>query len=154
VSRDEKILKRKTVMTSTVLVSTKDELKQAINDKIERIVITDAALAKHIRVVKSSAKWVLTAAIAAAVGTGVAATNFWNPAGWAGGATAGVITMGLGAAGAAGAVDATLITAIIVLGLSATILYAIYSNYDVKGGGKITLPNGTELEGELNLERK
>lgn len=135
-------------MTSTVLVSSKEELKQAINDKVERIVITDAALATHIRVVKTSSKWVLAAAIAAVVGTGVAVTNFWNPAGWVGGAAAGAVTMGLGAA------DATLITAIVVLGLSATILYAIYSNYDVKGSGKVTLPDGTEFEGGLTMERR
>lgn len=141
-------------MTSTALVSSKGELKQAIIDKIERIVVTDPALAKHIRVVKTSSKWVLVAAIAAAVGTGVAATNFWNPAGWVGGATAGAVTMGLTAAGAAGAVDATLIAAILVLGLSASILYAIYSNYDIKGSGKIKLADGSEIEGELSLVRK
>lgn len=141
-------------MTSTVLVSSKGELKQAINDKIEQIVIIDPALARHIRVIKSSSKWVLAAAIAAALGTGVAATNFWNPAGWAGGATAGVVTMGLTAAGAAGAIDATLIAAIVVLGLSATILYAIYSNYEIKGSAKFKNADGTEIEGELSLVRK
>lgn len=141
-------------MTSTVLVSSKAELKQAINDKVERIVVADPALAKHIRVVKTSSKWVLAAAIAAVLGTGVAATNFWNPAGWAGGATAGMATMGLTAAGAAGALDASVIGAIAVLGLSASILYAIYSSYEITGSAKIKMPDGTEVEGELNLVRK
>ena len=78
--------------------------------------------------------------MAAIGGVGVGATNFWNPIGWGAGA------VGLVAGGS------TLI-AIVALGVGATLIYAIYNGYSIKGKTKVTTPDGTVYEAEVVMER-
>jgi len=124
-------------MQEYVLVNTKAELKQAIDNETKNIIVMDEGLASNIKKVKLASKVGLTLAIGS---IGVAATNFWNPVGL----TAGFV----------GAVSSgTLITAIVTLGLGATFIWAIYNNYSIKVKGKYTSSNGEEIEGEIILER-
>ena len=125
-------------MASIAVVATKKELEQALARKTQKIVITDADIASNVKIVKAASQAGLVGTIAAA---GVAVTNFWNPIGWT--------------AGLAGAVSGgTIITALVVLGLSATLIWAIYNEYDIKAGGKVTLPDGTVVQGEMVLQKK
>jgi hypothetical protein len=43
--------------------------------------------------------------------------------------------------------------AIIELGLGATLICAIYNNYSIKAKGKVTMPDGTVVEGDVVLEK-
>ena len=124
-------------MSSYAVVTNKTELKNALEREVQKIIITNPDLASNVRILKSSSQAALIAALAAA---GVAVTNFWNPIGW---------TVGLVSAVSGG----TIIAAIVVLGLGATLIWAIYNNYSIKTGGKLTLPNGTIVEGEIVLEK-
>ena len=65
-------------MSNYAVVSNKQELEQALERKVDKIIVIDSDLARNIRTVKLASKAALTAAIA---GIGVAATNFWNPVG-------------------------------------------------------------------------
>lgn len=124
-------------MSNYAVVSTKKELEQALERRVEKIIITDPDLARNIQSVKFASKAALTAAIA---GIAVAATNFWNPVGWGAGfvgAIAGGSTM----------------VAIIALGLGAALVWVIYNDYDIKAKGKVKMQDGTEIEGELILEK-
>lgn len=125
-------------MKSYAIVSSKAELKKALERKVEEIVIIDSSLAKNIRIVKYSSRFAIVAATA---GAGVAATNFWNP-------------VGLSAGVAAFAVGGSTLTAIVVLGVGAVLIFALYNDYDVKAKGKVKLPDGTEVDGELILSKK
>lgn len=125
-------------LSNIAIVSTKKELEQALARKTQKIVITDSNIASSVKTVKTASQAGLVAAIAAA---GIAATNFWNPIGW---------TAGLVGAASGGAI----ITALIVLGLGATLIWAIYNEYDIKAGGKLTLPDGTVVEGEMVLQKR
>lgn len=119
------------------VVSTKKELEQALERKVDKIIVTDPDLARNIRTVKSASKVALTAAIGAVT---VAATNFWNP-------------VGLGA-GLFGAVaSGSIITAIILLGLGMALVWVIYNEYKIVVKGKVKMPDGTEIEGEIVLEK-
>lgn len=119
------------------VVSTKKELEQALERKVDKIIVTDPDLARNIRTVKSASKVALTAAIGAVT---VAATNFWNP-------------VGLGA-GLFGAVaSGSIITAIILLGLGIALVWVIYNEYKIVVKGKVKMPDGTEIEGEIVLEK-
>lgn len=124
-------------MTSYAIVSNKKELEQALDRKVDKIIVTDPDLAKNIKNVKLASKAALLAAIA---GVGVAATNFWNPVGWS--------------AGLVGAVaGGSTMVAIVALGLGAALVWIIYNDYDIKAKGKVKMPNGTEVEGEIILEK-
>ena len=125
-------------MNGYAIVSTKKELAVALKRQVDTILIANPDLAGNIKIIKSASNVALVAAIAA---TGVAATNFWNPVGWGAGIV-GITTGG------------TITIALIALGLGATLIWAIYNNYDIKAGGKITLPDGTVIEGEIILEKK
>jgi hypothetical protein len=125
-------------MSSYAVVSNKAELEKALEKGVQEIVITDIGVARNIKIVKATSRAGLAVAIGSAL---VAAVNFWNPIGW---------TVGAVEAVSGGAI----ITALIVLGLGATLIWAIYNKYDVKAGGKVTLPDGTTVEGELILQRK
>ena len=125
-------------MPSIAVVNTKNELEQALARKTKKIVITDSDIASNVKIVKTASQAGLLAAIAAA---GIAATNFWNPIGW----TAGLVGVVSGG---------TIIAALVVLGLGATLILAIYNEYDIKAGGKITLPDGTVVQGEMVLQKK
>ncbi|GLZ27641.1 TPA: hypothetical protein MXU26_004832 [Pseudomonas aeruginosa] len=139
-------------MPSSRYVGNAKELKKALNDKTEHIVITDKKLAFAVRVIKS----ITYAKLAiVATGAGVAAVGFWNPAGWgAGAATAvtasGVVASGLAAAGGAAAASAAGITggtaAVIVasisvlgvLGLAALAMHKDYAlDIDTSASGKV-----------------
>lgn len=65
-------------MSSTRFVGKAKELKSALNDKADSIVITDRKLALAVRVIKS-VTYTKLALIAG--GAGVAAASFWNPVG-------------------------------------------------------------------------
>lgn len=125
-------------MSDYAVVSTKEELKRAVERETRQIIITDPKLASNIKTVKTAS----TAALATAIGAaGVAATNFWNPVGWGAGA------VGLVAGGST-------LTAIIALGVGATLIYAIYNGYSIKGKTKVKTPDGTEYEAEIVMEKK
>lgn len=124
-------------MKNYAIVSSKEELKQALQRNVEEIVVINSSLAKNIKIVKYSSR---AAMVAATVGAGVAATNFWNPVGL----TAGV---------AAFAVGGSSLTAIVVLGVGSVLIFALYNNYDIEVKGKVKMPDGSEVEGELVLRR-
>jgi len=124
-------------------VSTREQLKSAIDDKVDYIVITDSDLAKKVKTVKTASKTALYAALGAC---GVGVANIWNPLGW-------IVTGGTFLIGAA--TGSTLIAAvsflIVVLGVG--ILIALFNNYTLKFSGKVKFPNGVEISGEMILER-
>lgn len=124
-------------MKNYAIVSSKEELKQALQRNVEEIVVINSSLAKNIKIVKYSSR---AAMMAVTVGAGVAATNFWNPVGL----TAGV---------AAFAVGGSSLTAIVVLGVGSVLIFALYNNYDIEAKGKVKMPDGSEVEGELVLRR-
>lgn len=124
-------------MSSYAVVSSKSELERALERKVDSIVITDSDLAGRVRTVKTASRAALVAAIAA---VGVAAVNFWNPIGW------GVGFVGL-------TTGSTIVIALAVLGLGATLIWALYNDYNITAGGKVTLPDGTVVEGELVLKK-
>ncbi|MGI9897166.1 hypothetical protein ACKVMY_16520 [Vibrio natriegens] len=124
-------------MNDYAVVNTKEELKRAVERDTRQIIITNPDLASNIKTVKTASKAALVTAIGAA---GVAATNFWNPVGWSAG------TVGLVAGGST-------LTAIIALGIGATVIYAIYNGYSVKGKAKVKTPDGTEYEAEVVMEK-
>lgn len=124
-------------MNSYAVVSTKNELKLALDRKVSKIIVTDPELARNIKNVKLASKAALAAALA---GLGLAATNFWNPVGWS--------------AGLVGAVaGGSTMVAIVALGLGAALVWVIYNDYNIKAKGKVKLPDGTEVEGEIILEK-
>jgi hypothetical protein len=122
---------------SFAIATNKRELEEALKNKIDKIIVTDPDLARNIRTVKFASKASLVAAIA---GVGVAATNFWNPVGW---------SVGLVSEVAGGSIT----VAIIALGLGAALVIVIYNDYNITAKGKVKMPNGTEVEGEVILER-
>ena len=124
-------------MNDISIVNDKSELEEAIKKGVSTIVIKDPSLADNIKTVKMASKVALAAAIA---GAGIAATNFWNPVGWVSGI-------------ASVAVSSSLIFALVALGLSATLIWMIYNGYTIKGKGKVKLPDGTVVEGEIILEK-
>ena len=101
-------------MGETVFVSTKAELKKALEDKAQEILITDLALANYVMVVMSASKVAIGAAVA---GMGIASFNMWNPH-W------------LGVAGLTAATSATLVAAIVALGISAILIWVLWNDYD------------------------
>lgn len=119
------------------VVSTKKELDQALVRKADKIIVTDKNLARNIKSIKLASRAALTTAIAGMV---VAATNFWNPVGWGAGLV-GAVTSG------------TIITAIVALGLGAALVWVIYNDYTIKAKGKVKMLDGTEIEGEVILEK-
>ena len=124
-------------MKESAVVRTKVQLKQALDSETRNIIVADEGLARNIKAVKYASK----AGLALAVGSaGIAATNFWNPVG---------LTAGLVGAVSSG----TLITAIIALGIGATLIWAIYNDYSIKVKGKYTCSDGNTYEGEIILER-
>lgn len=124
-------------MNDYAVVHTKDELKRALEQEVQQIIITNPDLASNIRTVKTASKLALGAAIG---GAGIAATNFWNPVGWGAGA------VGLVAGGST-------LTAIITLGVGATLIYAMYNGYSIKGKTKVKTPDGSEYEAEIVMEK-
>ncbi|MBD3796122.1 MAG: hypothetical protein IE881_09430 [Epsilonproteobacteria bacterium] len=124
-------------MKSVIIVKTKKELESALDKGVSKIVVQNKDLADNIRIVKAASRITLTAALVAG---GLTTTNFWNPIGW----VSGVATT---------AISATLITAIIALGIGITLIWIIYNDYSIKVKGKAKMPDGTEVEGEIVLEK-
>lgn len=128
-------------MSSTRLVGTTKELKKALNDKIDNIVITDRKLAVVVRVIKA-VSYTKLALIAG--GVGVAAASFWNPAGLisggiagAGGLTAFALAAGgVGAAGISGGTAAVAVAAIGTVGLLGLAAMVMHKDYalDIDSG--------------------
>ena len=117
-------------------MSTTKELKKALDDKVDSIVITDSKLATSVRVIN---KIPLKTLSGIAVGSGVVVANGWNPLGWIGAgiggvASAGIVAAAVGAAGitAGTAVVATAAIAVIGgLGLAAMVMH---NKYDLDTG--------------------
>lgn len=103
---------------TTRVVTTKAQLKAALEAKTDEIIIQNPTLAKHVRLVKAASRGALLAAIASA---GIAVTNAWNPLGWGAGVV-GVVSGG------------TLITALVMLGLGAALVWIIYNDYSIETG--------------------
>jgi hypothetical protein len=110
-------------MSDVTIVHTKTELEKAIERRDKRIVIKSRALAGDVRTIKSASSGAFALAIGSA---GVFATNFWNPLGWGSGII-GTLSTG------------TLITAIVAIGLSTTLIFAVYNDYSIKGSSSIKL---------------
>ncbi|MAO68416.1 MULTISPECIES: hypothetical protein [Idiomarina] len=124
-------------MSNVTVVRTKSELEKAIESQERTIAVQSASLADDVKTVKSAS----SCAFALAVGSaGVFATNFWNPLGWGSGII-GTLSTG------------SLITAIIAIGLSTTLLFAIYNDYSIKGRTSIQLAGGNNIEADLVMER-
>ncbi|WP_338919262.1 hypothetical protein V0M98_17760 [Pseudomonas silesiensis] len=150
-------------MGTTVEVRTKEELKTALEQRVDRIIIMDDGLAKRIRGVKAAKKAVV---VAVATGVGVTALNWWNPLGWgAGAATAGAVigthafAAATGAAATAGGVSggAVAITGIIAMAYLGTLLLVMYNDYDLEMGGKASggIPEqGVSGAGKFSLKRR
>lgn len=126
-------------MKDYAIVSTKQQLKNALEDNISQIIITDAELASQIKTIKNASTAALAAAIASA---GVASTNFWNPVGWAAGAV-GFATGGY--------LLVAIVALLSILGI--TLIYAIYNGYSIRGKGTVTTADDTTYEAELVLEK-
>lgn len=133
-------------MSSTRIVSTAKELKAALNDKIDNIIITDRKLGLCVQVVK---KVTYTKLALVAGAAGVAAASFWSPLGPASAAIAGVsgfaafsgAAVGVGAAGISGGTAAIAVAAIGivgVLGLAAMVMHKDYAmTISTSAGGKV-----------------
>ncbi|RUO40302.1 hypothetical protein [Idiomarina aquatica] len=124
-------------MSDVTIVHTKTELEKAIDRRDKRIVIKSRALASDVQTIKSAS----SGAFALAIGSvGVFATNFWNPLGWGSGII-GTLSTG------------TLITAIVAIGLSTTLIFAVYNDYSIKGSSSIKLAGGNSIDADLVMER-
>ena len=124
-------------MSNVTVVYTKLELERAIERQDKTIAVKSASLADDVRTVKAAS----SGAFALAVGSaGVFATNFLNPLGWGSGII-GTLSTG------------SLITAIIAIGLSTTLLFAIYNDYSIKGRTSIRMAGGNSIDADLVMER-
>lgn len=99
-------------MKSYAIVSTKGELKQALDRKADKIIVIDPDLAANIKNIKFVSRACLVAAIGAG---GVAATNFWNP-------------VGLSAAFVGAAAGGSTMVAIVTLGIGAALVWVTYND--------------------------
>ena len=128
-------------MSNVVTVYNKKQLKQALASKATIIVIKEAGLAKRVRNCKVVSKATIMAAITVA---GIALGNIWNPIG---SATIVTTTVVSGVIGSSIALD------LVFLGLSASFIMFLYTGYNIKAKTKITLANGTIIEGDVILEK-
>ena len=143
-------------MSSTRLVGNAKELKKALNDKVDNIVITDRKLAVVVRVIKA-VTYKKLALIAG--GVGVTAATFWSPVGIISGGVAGASALtafafaasGAGAASISGGAAAVAIAAIGtvgVLGLAALVMHMDYElDLDSNAAAKYTTTDGTPSMG-------
>lgn len=149
-------------MPSSRIVGSAKDLKKALDDRVDSIVITDRKLAFAVRVIKATKFKYLAVALGAG---GAAAIGFWNPAGWLSGATAGAtgataLTLGVTAvggtsaataAGISGGVAAVLISVVIVLGvlgLAALVMHKdYYCEIDTSAGGNVDSSGASPLSG-------
>ncbi|MDN2481238.1 hypothetical protein [Vibrio agarivorans] len=127
-------------MTEPFVVSSKEELKEALRIEAPEIIIVNRSLASKIKTVKLASKAALTAVVA---GAAISATNFWNP-------------VGLGVAGFTAASSGTLLTAVVALGIG-TMIWVLWNDYDFdfEGGYKYTDPAGNkhEVHGKASFKK-
>jgi len=102
-------------------VATKEELKKAMDDDVERIVIIDRRLADHVRAIKSAGMVKISLALAAATAAGAFGVA-------SGGAGFGVMAAATGAGLSAGT-SSVLVTAIITLGFLANRVLLLRNGY-------------------------
>lgn len=131
-------------------VKTTSELKRALNDKVDTIVITDYKLGKTVQVIKA-VKYAGLAIIAG--GGAIAAASSWNPAGWLSGGVAGAAGVAVfasaastvGAVGISGGVAALGVAAIVAVATLGTAALVMHKDYklciDTNAGGRF---KGTE----------
>lgn len=114
-------------MNQPTIVSTKEELKEALKRRDDEILITNMDLVKNIKIVKNASKGALGAAVAGSV---VVATNFWNP-------------VGLGVAGITAISSGTLTWALLAIGVG-TLIWVLVNDYDLnlEVGGEYKEPDG------------
>lgn len=124
-------------MSNVTVAHTKSELERAIERRENTIAVRSMSLANGVKTVKSASSGAFALAIGSA---GIFATNFWNPLGWGSGII-GTLSTG------------SLITAIIAIGLSTTLLFAIYNDYSIKGRTSIQLAGGNSIDVDLVMER-
>jgi len=124
-------------MSNVTVVHTKSELERAIERQDKTIAVKNASLAEDVQTVKSASSGAFVLAVGSA---GVFATNFWNPLGWSSGII-GTLSTG------------SLVTAIVAIGLSTTLLFAIYNDYSIKGRTSIRLAGGNSIDADLVMER-
>ena len=124
-------------MSNVTVVHTKSELERAIERQDKTIAVKSASLADDVKTLKSASSGTFALAVGSA---GVFATNFWNPLGWGSGII-GTLSTG------------SLITAIVAIGLSTTLLFAIYNDYSIKGRTSIRLAGGNSIDADLVMER-
>lgn len=142
-------------MPTSRYVSTTKELKKALDDKVDWIVITDKKLAFATKVIKKIGYKTLAGIAGVA---GVAAFAAWNPIGWGAGAGAGIggtvaVSYAVAAAGGAAAAGISggtvaaigiVTAALTVLGLSALVMHKDYHlDIDTSAGGKVD-PTGKQ----------
>lgn len=142
-------------MPTSRYVSTAKELKKALDDKVDWIVITDKKLAFVAKVIKKIGYKTLAGIAGIA---GVAAFAAWNPIGWGAGAGAGIggtvaVSYAVAAAGGAAAAGISggtvaaigiVTAALTVLGLSALAMHKDYHlDIDTSAGGKVD-PTGEQ----------
>ncbi|WP_290654106.1 hypothetical protein [Idiomarina sp.] len=125
-------------MSNVTVVRTKSELENAIERQDRTIAVQSASLADDIETIKSAS----SAAILTASGAvGVFVTNFWNPVGWGSGVVAAIS-------------GGSLVSALVAIGLSATLLFAIYNDYSINGRTEVRLAGGNSVKADLVLERR
>jgi len=130
-------------MLSSRYVGSAKELKKALNDNADYIVITDKKLAFAVRVIKS----VTYAKLAiVATGAGVAAVGFWNPAGWGAGAATAVTASGLVASGITAVGGAAAVSAAGITGGTAAVIVACISVLGVLGLAALVMHKDYDLD--------
>lgn len=118
-------------------VNTRAELKQAIEDRPDLIIIKDKRLAKDVSTILAASDVALGAAI---VTVTTALAMSWNPIGWG---------LGLAAVSAGGVLAGAVAFLVVTLGLG--ILWALWKGWKITAKGKVTI-NGVVYEGEVILE--
>ncbi len=138
-------------MPSSRYVGNAKELKKALNDKADHIVITDKKLAFAVRVIKS----ITYAKLAiVATGAGVAAVGFWNPAGWGAGAATAVTASGFVASGFTAVGGAAAASAAGITGGTATVIVASVSVVGVLGLAALAMHKDYSLDIDTSASGK
>lgn len=130
------------------IVTTEAELKNAVKEKIQRIVITDKSLASTVEKIKRASR------IAVAAAPGGVAALFLDPARWMDIWIWGPIGVAQRVTGwwADKAIEGAAVNAI-AIALGAAVVWAIKEHYHMEPSMKVTLPDGTIVDSELVLER-
>ncbi|WP_065758323.1 hypothetical protein [Pseudomonas defluvii] len=134
---------------SSRVVTTKEDLKKALKDRVEVIHIAAPDLARHVKTVKSAKKGT---AIACATVLGIGVASAWNPLGWG---IAGAAGLTAAMSGATAGVLIAAITALTFLGTLYLVMvkdYELETNGDFSGKQKNTL-GGSEGAGASTTQQ-